>query len=218
MQIFWTKGWSGPSLAFRKLVTQCYRAITFYNFPSLPSNHSKITKKKTEQHAKADEISISRPRFPTGDYFTFRPREARQGAIHLRAARSRSYPWCARLAESFVQNRACRSARASASNPMTVAAARRARTTPRLHEAAQPRASSAVFGLHSACINPGDRPREKRRVQCPMPREHAPPRREQLRPGPSPSTWLCEFSSVLLFPFALRYSLSSWLFKFFERI
>lgn len=68
MQTFWTKGWSGSSLAFRKLVTQCYRAITFYDFPSLPSNRSKIIKKKTGQHA--DEISISRPRFSTGDYFT----------------------------------------------------------------------------------------------------------------------------------------------------
>ena len=104
--------------------------------------------------------------------------------MHLRAAGSRSYPWCARgwLSHScrIVHAEARARARAGASNPMTVAAARRAR----LRESG---AASCIFGkprLHSACINPGDRPREKRRVQCPMPREHAPPRREQLRSDP----------------------------------
>lgn len=69
---------------------------------------------------------------------------------------------------------------ASASNPMTVAAASASLGSPA-------RASSVRIGrlrLHSACINPRDRPREKRRVQCPTQREDA---REQLRrDGESP--------------------------------
>ena len=132
-------------------------------------------------------------------------------------------------AESFVQNRACRSerasertrARASTSNPsVTVAAARRAA---RLHEQAQPRASSAGFGCiprastretaleRSAECNAQYRAYTRRRVE---------PRCEQLRPDPSPSARdYANFCPLCSFPFFIVASLSlSFSFSCFSKI
>lgn len=120
-------------------------------------------------------------------------------------------------AESFVQNRACRSertnertrARVSTSNPVTVAAARRAA---RLHEQAQPRASSAGFG----CI-PRASTREtalERSAECNAQyrantRRRDAPRCEQLRPDPSPSARdYANFYPLCSFPFFIIASLS----------
>lgn len=94
---------------------------------------------------------------------------SREGAMHLRAAGSRSYSSCAGLAESFVQNRACTyPGRASASNPMTVAAA----SATLVAHFGCPRRTSAAFG----CIpraSTRETALEKRRVQCPILREDA---------------------------------------------
>ena len=155
---------------------------------------------------------------------TFRPREARQGAMHLRAAGSRSYPWYARWvirAESCMQKRASERTNASARQYIEPIGDRCSCKT----RGAAPRTSAAscILGrirLHSACINPGDRPREKRRVQCPIPREHAPPRRAAMRTAAARSlsvrSRLCEFLSALLFSVLhRRFSLSFFLFFLF---
>lgn len=104
-------------------------------------------------------------------------------------------------------------ARVSTSNPVTVAAARRAA---RLHEQAQPRASSAGFG----CI-PRASTREtalERSAECNAQyrantRRRDAPRCEQLRPDPSPSARdYANFSPLCSFPFFIVASLS---FSFF---